>query len=175
MKPIITTSCAAFNLELPFSTIQILWANIIADIPPSLALGVEPFETDIMDRPPKPTAESVLNVESVVAMVIQGLIISVSSFVVYILSQGPPIEVSLDNVTQLLTAPNNILFATHQTLKEQRSVTFFFLTSLQLVQGFLSQSIINSSFKIGLLRNGWMVVAIAVSFALLVAGFYVPG
>ncbi|TPX50204.1 hypothetical protein SeLEV6574_g01036 [Synchytrium endobioticum] len=46
--------CAAINVDLPFITIQILYANIIADIPPAMSLGLEPPEKDIMDRPPRP-------------------------------------------------------------------------------------------------------------------------
>ncbi|KAI8843026.1 hypothetical protein BC829DRAFT_446369 [Chytridium lagenaria] len=42
--------CAVINVDLPFTTIQILWANIIADIPPAMCLGVEPPEMDLMDR-----------------------------------------------------------------------------------------------------------------------------
>ncbi|KAG1188008.1 hypothetical protein G6F35_014341 [Rhizopus arrhizus] len=41
------------NIEVPLTVMMILWANIIADIPPAMALGVEPNEKDLMSRPPR--------------------------------------------------------------------------------------------------------------------------
>jgi len=35
---------------------MILWANIFVDVPPSLSLGVDPVEEDIMLRPPRSSA-----------------------------------------------------------------------------------------------------------------------
>lgn len=45
--------CTIANIEVPLTVMMILWANIIADIPPAMALGVEPNEKDIMRRNPR--------------------------------------------------------------------------------------------------------------------------
>ena len=34
----------SLNLDLPFTVMQILWANIIADIPPAMSLGGNIFD-----------------------------------------------------------------------------------------------------------------------------------
>lgn len=47
------------NLPVPLLAMQILWANIVADIPPSLALGVEGMEVDIMSRLPRNSKKGV--------------------------------------------------------------------------------------------------------------------
>ncbi len=32
---------------------MILWANLICDVPPALALGIDPPERDVLTRPPR--------------------------------------------------------------------------------------------------------------------------
>ncbi len=47
------------GMPLPLLPLQILWMNLVTDGLPALALGVEPAEEDVMQRPPHPPAESI--------------------------------------------------------------------------------------------------------------------
>jgi len=47
------------GLPLPLIPIQILWINLVTDGLPGLALSVEPQESGIMKRPPRPPKESI--------------------------------------------------------------------------------------------------------------------
>lgn len=41
-----------FNFDMPFTTIQLLWVNIIMDGPPALSLGLEPVRDAVLKRKP---------------------------------------------------------------------------------------------------------------------------
>ena len=47
------------GLPLPLLPVHILWINLVTDGLPGLALGVEPAERNIMQRPPRPPNESI--------------------------------------------------------------------------------------------------------------------
>ncbi len=47
------------GLPLPLTPIQILWVNLVADGLPSVTLGLEPAERNIMERPPHNPNESI--------------------------------------------------------------------------------------------------------------------
>lgn len=50
-----------FGMPLPLLPLQILWINLVTDGLPALALGVEPGERQVMDRPPVRPQEGILS------------------------------------------------------------------------------------------------------------------
>jgi len=50
-----------FGLPVPFSPIQVLWVNLIADGPPALTLGVDPPDPRVMEHRPRPAGAGILN------------------------------------------------------------------------------------------------------------------
>jgi len=49
------------DYPLPFTTIHLLWVNIIMDGPPALALGLEPIRVSVMNRKPTEKDASIIN------------------------------------------------------------------------------------------------------------------
>lgn len=47
------------GMPIPLLAIQILWVNLVTDGLPAIALGFEPGESDVMNRPPRPKGESI--------------------------------------------------------------------------------------------------------------------
>lgn len=71
--------------EMPFTTIQLLWVNIIMDGPPALALGLEPIRNHVLNRKPVNRNANIINkkmVYSIIgnAVLISAIILGQSSF-----------------------------------------------------------------------------------------------
>ena len=64
--------------------IQILWVNLVTDGLPAIALGLEPAEKDIMMRPPRGAKESVFSKGLLNLILFRGVIIGLSTLVVFI-------------------------------------------------------------------------------------------
>ena len=62
--------------EMPFSTIHLLWINIIMDGPPALALGLEPIRATVMKRKPTPRDAHIINPFMVRTILINSLFIT---------------------------------------------------------------------------------------------------
>ncbi|ORX48414.1 calcium ATPase [Piromyces finnis] len=152
--------CTIFNIPLPFTTIMILWANIIADVPPATALGLEPPERDVMERYPNDPKAGVLNVPTTISAVLQGTIQAGVSFGLYMLGKETEILGKAKDCTQFQYA---------------QTVAFAGLITLQLIQAFHSRSVSTSIFRTGIWDNKWLIGANLLSFVLMLIGIYVPG
>ena len=63
---------------LPLVPIQLLVLNLITDGAPALALGVEKGDPDIMDQPPRPVNEPIINRDMVIGIAVQTVAISLA-------------------------------------------------------------------------------------------------
>lgn len=66
--------------DMPFTTIHLLWINIIMDGPPALALGLEPIRASVMKRKPTPRNANIINPYMVVTIIINSFYISMLLF-----------------------------------------------------------------------------------------------
>ncbi|KAF9935275.1 P-type ATPase [Linnemannia zychae] len=144
--------CSIVNLELPFTVTMILWANIIADVPPAMALGIEPAEPGLMSRPPRSPKLGILTKTSLSVIMFQSMSMMLLTFGVYMWADR-----------------------SEHHLDYAHSEAFAFLTTLQLLQGFLSRTMQTSVFRVNFFGNRWMVFGVLLSFALMIVGIYTPG
>ncbi|KAJ2395771.1 hypothetical protein GGF41_008704, partial [Coemansia sp. RSA 2531] len=178
---------AVLNLDLPFTTIMILWANIIADIPPALSLGVDPPELNIMSRPPRNPKSGLLTRSTTTVLLLQAFFMAATTFAVFLAAVLTPFGniVLLDKtgtspdmyVPSIFHSGNPEVNADENQsphIAGARSIAFGVLTVLQLNQAFLSRSVDVSVFRTGIYANKWMVWCVLLSFVLYLLGTYVP-
>ncbi len=60
-EALVVIAAILFELALPLTPAQVLWINMVTSSTLGLALAFEPAERDIMNRPPRPPAETLLS------------------------------------------------------------------------------------------------------------------
>jgi Ca2+-transporting ATPase len=78
------------NLPLPILATQILWVNLVTDLFPALALGVEPAEKGIMARPPRKPHQRMITKAKFFRWMFSGIVIAtgVLGLFIYYLHKG---------------------------------------------------------------------------------------
>lgn len=140
--------------EVPLVPIQLLWLNLVSDSFPAMALGVEPAEPGIMNKPPRNTKEGILDKTMTGAIVFQAVVISIATLAAYYWAMGR--------------------YGTGEGLVHARTIAFTTLITSELLRAFSSRSQDYTLFKIGLFTNKSMIQAVAVSFALTLVVIYIP-
>lgn len=136
----------------PLTPIQLLWLNLLTDGAPALALGVEKGDPDIMDRPPRPTKEPIIDHNMRLGLVLQ--------------------TIAKTSVTLLAFMIGRYLDSNSWDLA--RTMAFVTLSMSELLRGYTSRSELNSVFKIGVFSNKFMQYAVFTSIALLMLVVYLP-
>jgi Ca2+-transporting ATPase len=137
---------------IPLMAIQILWINLVTDGLPALALGMEPPEKDIMNRPPGSAKQAVLTKQSGLLILCHGLLIaSVTLVGFWLVYQGEE--------TQLARA---------------RTVTFAVAAFSQLFFAFGCRSHRYTMPELGVFSNVWLFGAVAVSVLLQLGIMAIP-
>lgn len=71
------------GLPIPLFPVQILWINILIDGPPAIALGMEPVTQNVMNIPPRPRKEKILQPEIVISIFTLGLVMAFGTIFLY--------------------------------------------------------------------------------------------
>jgi len=134
----------------PLLAIQLLWINLVTDGLPALALGMEPVESDVMLRRPKPKNESIFAQGLGVRVVLQGLMFAVLTLTGFYLG-----------------------LHTGGTVEAAQTMAFLVLAVSQLFHAFNVRST-HSLFVVGLGSNPYMLGAFAVSLLLIALITFIP-
>ncbi len=145
----------ADGVVLPLLATQILWINLMTDGAPALALGVDPADEGVMDRPPRPHDEGVITGRMWVGIFYVGAIMAAGTLLV--------LDASLAG--GLIEGTGDMRYA--------QSMAFTTLMMFQLFNVFNARSDEQSAFH-GLFRNGWLWGAVGLSLLLQVAVINVP-
>ena len=144
---------ALFSPATALLPLQLLWINLVTDGLPALALGVDPSEPGVMDRPPRDARESILSARRQLQVVWQGLVMTVSVLVLYYwVAPGIP-GTSAD---------------------QARTMLFSALVLTQLLHAFDFRRAEATVWHPSSLANRWLVLSLGGSMALQAAIIYVP-
>ena len=140
---------------LPLLATQILWINLVTDGAPALALGVDPADENLMQRPPRPRGEGVITARMWRGIFFVGAIMAGGTLAVF--------DASLPG--GLIEGAGDLRYA--------QTMAFTTLILFQIFNVFNARSDTRSAFH-GLFCNHWLWIGLGVSFVLQLAVIYVP-
>jgi len=141
-----------FGMPIPFRPIMLLWLNLVTDGAPALALGLEKGDPDIMERPPRPTKEPVINKEIAAGLSTVPIIDTIAMLFVF--------AIGLSRYSENLAAAQTMAFVA--------------LCCSELLRAYTARSEHHSIFSIGVLSNRWMQWAVGSSLFLVLITVYIP-
>lgn len=163
------------GLPMPLTVIQLLWLNLLTDGAPALALAMEKGDPDIMQRPPRPKSESIVNESMRLGMFIQtiaqtgAVLIAFALGLIWHLEEGAIIPPGANPLTYLLK--HNWTGIDVQTAETMAFVT---LSLCELFRAYTVRSERASIFKLGVFSNKYMQYAVGLSITLLLLVVNVP-
>src|SRR5262249_39378146 len=143
------------SFVLPLVAAQLLWINLVTDGAPALALGVDPADPGLMLKPPRRAGEPVITGEMWKGIFFVGAVMAIGTL--YVLDAALP----------------GGLIQGAGTLRHAQTAAFTALMLFQLFNLFNARSDEESAFR-GLLANGWLLGAIALSVVLQLGVVYLP-
>lgn len=138
---------------LPLMAIHLLWINLMTDSFPAFALGMEKAEGNAMDRAPRDTKEKLLNKETLIKVVIQGIGLMLAGLTAFKLG--------------LSVIPG---------ASETQAITMAFLTvvSGELLRAFSARSETKFLYQYNPFSNRFLNYSVFISIGLVLLLIYIP-
>jgi len=163
------------GLPAPLTVIQLLWLNLLTDGAPALALAMEKGDPAIMERPPRPPSEPIINRTMRLGITIQTIAqtgVVLGAFVVGLLwhlEAGALIPAGMNPLMYLLQ--HDWIGVDVQSAETMAFVT---LSLCELFRAYTVRSERLSIFKLGVFSNKYMQYAVGLSIILLIIVVSVP-
>ncbi|HDJ66698.1 MAG TPA: cation-translocating P-type ATPase [Nitrososphaeria archaeon] len=139
------------GLPLPFTALQYLWINLTTDGLPAMALGIDPAEPDVMQRPPRDPKESIVTKRDALLFL---------TFLPLLTT----IAILLNFVEGLRMEP----------LVRARTRIFTLMIIIELLIAISFRSLKYSAFRVGIHKNKFLILAIISSLLMQLCILYVP-
>ena len=140
-----------FGWRSPLTALQLLWLNLLTDGAPALALAAEKGDPGIMNKPPRPPDEPIINRHMQIGIVVQTIAITATTLIAFFIGLSDPVH-------------------THYA----ETMAFVTLSTSELFRAYTARSEYFPLLKIGVFTNKWMNYAILVSMILILVVVYVP-
>jgi P-type Ca2+ transporter type 2C len=159
----------------PLTVIQLLWLNILTDGAPALALAMEKGDSAIMQRPPRPPSEPIINRTMRTGILIQTIAqtgVVLGAFVMGLLwhlEAGALVPVGMNPLAYLLQHDWRGV-----DVQSAETMAFVTLSLCELFRAYTVRSERLSVFKLGVFSNKYMQYAVGLSILLLILVVSVP-
>ncbi|MFF7474676.1 HAD-IC family P-type ATPase [Streptomyces sp. NPDC008092] len=161
LVPILAATFAGFPL-VPISAVQILAIDLGSDVLPALALGAEPPESDVMDRPPRSRRERLFSTAVMGRILFLGGIQALGVTVVFFW------HVHASGIPYSDFTKHDLVYREAITMVQAGIVVSQFFNALAV------RTDRQSVFRVGLLSNPWLLAAGGFGIALMAAISYLP-
>jgi len=161
------------GVPTPLTAIQLLWLNLITDGAPALALAMEKGDPDIMERPPRPKEEPIVNSSMRLGILIQT--ITQTGAVLGAFALGLIWQMG----AAIPAGTNPFLFILQHDwagvdVQTAETMAFVTLSLCELFRAYTVRSERASLFQIGVFSNRYMQYAVGLSLVLLLLVVNVP-
>ncbi len=149
-------SAMVVGIGTPLMPTQILWVNLVTDSLPALALGVEPVEKDIMERPPISSSAGFFTKQSVAKIFGMGIMVATLTLTAYCLG---------------------LFVLDGKSMEVAQTMAFLTLALGQLVHAFnmkTDYSLFRYGIKGSLINNKYLCWAFLTGLALQLLIYFVP-
>lgn len=137
------------GVKSPLLAIQLLWVNLVTDSLPAIALGLEPPEKDIMNRPPRDAKKSIFADGLMGKIIAEGFMIGMFTILAFFIGNK------------------------YYGIEVARTMAFISLGMLELIHSFNVKSE-ESIFKVGILENKYLIGAFLLGTVLQLGIVFVP-
>jgi calcium-translocating P-type ATPase len=172
LAPILAATFVGFPL-VPLTALQVLAIDLGSDVMPALALGAEPPEPGIMDRPPRPPGERLFSASVVGRFLFLGTIQSIGvCFAFFWRIHSAHVGFSHFNPAAGTPYPANAHIA--HVYREALTMTEAGIVMSQFFNGFAVRTDEQSVFTVGLLSNLPLVIAEFLGIGIVSCIAYLP-
>ncbi|MFD7445652.1 cation-translocating P-type ATPase [Streptomyces sp. NPDC059909] len=161
LVPILAATFAGFPL-VPITAVQILAIDLGSDVLPALALGAEPPEPDVMDRPPRSRRERLFSTVVMGRILFLGGIQALGVTAVFFW------HIHASGIPYADFTEDDTVYREAITMVQAGIVVSQFFNALAV------RTDRQSVFRIGLLSNPWLLAAGCFGIALMAAISYLP-
>jgi Ca2+-transporting ATPase len=163
------------GLPAPLTAIQLLWLNLVSDGAPALALAMEKADPDVMERPPRPKDEPIIHGPMRLGILIQSITQPLAVFTAFIIGLLWHLQTALpEGMNPLLGLLQYNWRAEGVDVQTAETMAFVTLSLCELLRAFTVRSERLSIFQIGLFSNRYLLGAVLLSVALLLAVVFIP-
>ena len=135
---------------LPLLPLQILFINTFDEEMPAIALGLDPAREEIMNKPPRKVGQGILTKRNSFLVLSLALFMATVAFLIFIIS-NPTISI-----------------------EKARTMVFATIVGMVIFNTFNFRSLDESIFKIGILANRMLILAVVVITLTTLCVMYIP-